>query len=119
YFINGLEWSGMWPHANIDPFEDFLDGIWPIAWFFLFYAYLMDIGQKDIRLSEERFRTVFEAAPLGVAIANAEGTFVRVNDNFCRSLGYRHSEMLEKTFMEITHPKLSRSQGLEPFWLLP
>lgn len=105
YFINGLEWSGMWFHAGLDPLEDFLDGIWSIAWFFLFYAYLMDIRQQDIRLNEERFRTVFEAAPLGVAIANAEGKFIQVNDNFCRSLGYRHSEMLEKSFMEITHPE--------------
>ena len=37
---------------------------------------------------ERRFQTVFEAAPIGIAIANPQGYFVEVNDAFIDMLGY-------------------------------
>jgi PAS domain S-box-containing protein len=59
---------------------------------------------EALRLSEKRFRTVFEAAPLGIAIADASGYFLEANDVFFRLLGYGRNEIKKLTFMDITHP---------------
>jgi two-component system cell cycle sensor histidine kinase/response regulator CckA len=59
---------------------------------------------EELRLSEERFRTVFEAAPLGIAIADATGYILEGNDVFFRLLGYDPNEIKKLTFMDITHP---------------
>ncbi|MGD2185156.1 MAG: PAS domain S-box protein, partial [Desulfobacterales bacterium] len=53
---------------------------------------------------ERRFRTVFEAAPLGIAIADAKGYILEVNDTFFRLLGYSKDEIKKLTFIDITHP---------------
>ncbi len=54
--------------------------------------------------SEKRFRTVFNATPLGIAVANPEGYFLDVNKAFTKMLGYRKSEIKKMTFVDITHP---------------
>ena len=59
---------------------------------------------EKLRLSEKRFRTVFEAAPLGIAIADAKGYILEANDVFFRLLGYDPKEITKLTFMDITHP---------------
>jgi PAS domain S-box-containing protein len=53
---------------------------------------------------ERRFQTVFEAAPIGIAIANPQGYFVEVNDAFVNMLGYSRPEIFNITFVDITHP---------------
>ena len=54
--------------------------------------------------SEKRFKTVFQAAPLGISIANPEGYFLEVNNAFKKMLGYRKKEIKKMTFVDITHP---------------
>ena len=62
---------------------------------------------------ERRFQTVFEAAPIGIAIANPQGYFVEVNDAFIKMLGYSRQEMGNITFVDITHPDdRAETQGL-------
>jgi PAS domain S-box-containing protein len=59
---------------------------------------------EELHLSEKRFRTVFEAAPLGIAIADASGYILEANNVFFRLLGYDQNEIKKLTFMDITHP---------------
>ncbi len=54
---------------------------------------------------ERRFQTVFEAAPIGIAIANPQGYFVEVNDAFVNMLGYSRQELCNITFVDLTHPE--------------
>lgn len=54
--------------------------------------------------SEARFRSVFEASAVGIAIINPEGTVRQVNPTFCRDIGYTREECLEKNVLEVTHP---------------
>ena len=54
--------------------------------------------------SEARFRSSFEDAAIGMAIVNTEGEYIRVNQSLCDLLGYSESELLTKTFIDITHP---------------
>jgi PAS domain S-box-containing protein len=59
--------------------------------------------EGELRESEQRFRTIFEQAAIGVALLNTKtGQFVRINQKYCDFLGYSMTEMLQKTFMDIT-----------------
>ena len=58
----------------------------------------------DLEASEARFRTTFEAAPHGVAIADLNGHFIQVNDALCAMLGYTSEELLAIPYPDITHP---------------
>ncbi len=60
--------------------------------------------QNELRESEQRFRGVFECGAGGVVVASLDGTFLQVNQYFCKMLGYSEEELLSKTFMDITHP---------------
>ena len=59
-----------------------------------------------LRESEQRFRTIFEQAAVGVAmIETATGRFLRLNQRYCDIVGYTADEMTGLTFQTITHPE--------------
>jgi two-component system cell cycle sensor histidine kinase/response regulator CckA len=59
---------------------------------------------KILQQSEERFRATFEQAAVGIAHVSLLGQFIRVNQKLCDIVGYSRSELLQKTFQEITFP---------------
>ena len=62
-------------------------------------------AEEALRESEERFRTIFEQAAVGVSqVESRTGRFIRINQKYCDILGYSPEEMLGKSFWEITHP---------------
>jgi PAS domain S-box-containing protein len=62
-------------------------------------------AEEALAASDREFRVLFELAPVGVAQAEVpSGRFIRVNRRYCQITGYSESELLEKTFIEITHP---------------
>jgi PAS domain S-box-containing protein len=54
--------------------------------------------------NEQRFRTIFDAAPIGISIADPQGYFLQVNRSFQKMLGYNQNEIEQLTFIDITHP---------------
>jgi PAS domain S-box-containing protein len=56
-----------------------------------------------LKENEERFRSTFEQAAIGIAHVSTEGRFLRVNQHFCDMVGYKLEEMLAHNFQEITH----------------
>jgi PAS domain S-box-containing protein len=70
---------------------------------------------KQLRVSEERFRSIFEQVYLGVALAGLEGRFSTVNPAFARLLGYTCEELQGKHFEEITDPEdvAAKQDGLQ------
>ncbi|MGB7924574.1 MAG: PAS domain S-box protein [Pyrinomonadaceae bacterium] len=56
------------------------------------------------RQSEGQFRLAFNHAPIGIAIVGKDYRLLRVNSALCKALGYSRRELLERTFMDITHP---------------
>jgi PAS domain S-box-containing protein len=61
--------------------------------------------EEALRESEERFRTIFEQAAVGVAqVESRTGRFVRVNRKYCDIVGYSREEMLSKGYHDITSP---------------
>ena len=54
--------------------------------------------------SEERFRALYERAPVGIEQVAPDGRLLKVNSTQCAILGYSEAELLLKTFEDITHP---------------
>jgi PAS domain S-box-containing protein len=61
-------------------------------------------AEEALRESEERFRSTFQNAPIGMAHVGLDGRWLRVNDTLCQITGYSRGELLTKTFGDITHP---------------
>jgi PAS domain S-box-containing protein len=61
-------------------------------------------AQVALLESEERFRTTFEQAAVGITHASIDGRFVRINQKFCDITGYSREELLGQMFQDITHP---------------
>jgi PAS domain S-box-containing protein len=56
------------------------------------------------RESEERFRSAFDDAPIGMALVAPDGRWIQVNRALCEIVGYSEEELLVRTFQDITHP---------------
>ncbi len=57
-----------------------------------------------LRESEERFRSAFEDAPIGKALVDVAGRYVKVNGALCALTGYSEQQLLGLSVAEITHP---------------
>ena len=71
---------------------------------------VMDVTERAsaeaaLRASEEKFRTVFRGAGVGMVIISPEGRFLGANRTFCDCLGYAEEEILERTVQSITFPE--------------
>lgn len=54
--------------------------------------------------SEARFRGIFSQAAVGIALLDAAGRWLNVNQKLCEIIGYTLDELLELDFRAITHP---------------
>ncbi|MGK7889506.1 MAG: PAS domain S-box protein [Leptolyngbyaceae cyanobacterium] len=61
-------------------------------------------SERELRLSEERFRSTFEQAAVGLAHLSLDGQWLRVNQRLCDILGYERSDLLKHQFQAIIHP---------------
>ncbi len=58
-----------------------------------------------LRISEERFRTIFKETPLGIALIDAyTGIIWEANPKYMEILGIKEEELGAITWMSITHP---------------
>lgn len=64
-------------------------------------------GLKEVQAalseSEAQFRYTFEHAQVGVAHVALDGTFMEVNQYFCELLGRPRDELMNLTYVELTH----------------
>jgi diguanylate cyclase (GGDEF)-like protein/PAS domain S-box-containing protein len=58
----------------------------------------------EMKESEERFRSAFDHAPIGMALVAPDGRWLQVNQCLCDIAGYSESEFKRMTFQAITHP---------------
>ena len=64
----------------------------------------LEAVNEALRESEERFRSTFDQAAVGVAHVGLDGRWLRVNDRLCEITGYPREELLQLGFQDITHP---------------
>ncbi|MGH3496293.1 MAG: diguanylate cyclase domain-containing protein [Nocardioidaceae bacterium] len=61
------------------------------------------VQATSLALSEQRFRLTVDNAPIGVALVDLDGRWLRVNQRLCAILGYPEDVLLDLTFQDITH----------------
>ncbi|MFT7505005.1 MAG: two-component system cell cycle sensor histidine kinase/response regulator CckA, partial [Gammaproteobacteria bacterium] len=59
--------------------------------------------EAELQESENKFRSIFEQAALGVARVSLDGTWLEVNNKLCFIVGYSQQELLSKTSQNLTH----------------
>jgi diguanylate cyclase (GGDEF)-like protein/PAS domain S-box-containing protein len=69
-------------------------------------------ADEAVARAAERFRAAFDNAPIGMALLTPEGRWFQVNPALCALLGYSEEELLERSFVDVTHPN-DRASSLE------
>ncbi len=69
------------------------------------YAKVLENQSKALRESEERFRSAFDFAPIGIALVSSTGTWLKVNRALCKILGYTEEEFLNRDFQSMLLPE--------------
>ena len=62
-------------------------------------------AEEELRQSEGRFRTLFKASPIAIALQGDDGRMIEVNDSYQRMLGYTEEELRKLGVKRITHPE--------------
>lgn len=75
-----------------------------IAIVYLTYqTYLKNLAA--LQESEERFRSAFDHAAIGMALVASDGRWLQVNRSLCEIVGYSEQELLATSFQPLTHPE--------------
>jgi diguanylate cyclase (GGDEF)-like protein/PAS domain S-box-containing protein len=68
--------------------------------------------QDALREAEDRFRSAFDEAPIGMAMNSLDGRFLRVNKAMCEITGYSREQLEATSYRSITHPDdLARNEA--------
>ncbi len=70
----------------------------------------LNAASEALTESEQRYRSVFAASPVGIALANERGEFETANAALCNLLGREESEVLGHSNADFTHPDDLASQ---------
>ncbi|MBW4681648.1 MAG: PAS domain S-box protein [Microcoleus vaginatus WJT46-NPBG5] len=74
-------------------------------WYFRDISKPNPVAAETLQQSEELFRSLFEKAAVGIAIADIkDGRILNSNSALQQMLGYSASELHSKTFQDFTHP---------------
>lgn len=61
--------------------------------------------ERSLSLVRGQFEGAFNNAPIGMALTAMDGSWLEVNDAFCRTTGYTSEELRATTFRALTHPE--------------
>ena len=65
------------------------------------YARILEERSSALRDSEERFRSAFAYAPIGIGLVSRQGKWLKVNHALCEILGYQEDELLAMEFQSV------------------
>ena len=76
--------------------------------YFTYKTYLKNIEAAErhvaeLQESEERFRSAFDYAAIGMALVSPDGCWLQVNHSLCDIVGYSEPELLGANWESITH----------------
>lgn len=61
------------------------------------------LAKAALEEAEEKFRTAFDEAPIGIALVDTQGRFLKVNRALTDMLGYSKDEFQQIDFQRVTH----------------
>jgi two-component system cell cycle sensor histidine kinase/response regulator CckA len=68
--------------------------------------------EAELQESDNKFRSIFEQAAMGVARMGLDGAWLEVNQKLCAIVGYPQHVLLSKGFQDLIHPEeLPREQA--------
>lgn len=65
------------------------------------HAEILEKQSTALAESEERFRSAFNYAPIGIALVSPNGVWLKVNHALCEILGYNEEEFLTRDFQSM------------------
>ncbi len=68
------------------------------------YARILETQSEALKESEERFRSAFDYAPIGIGLLAPTGVWLKVNRALTNILGYTEHEFLSMDFQAVTFP---------------
>ncbi len=68
------------------------------------YAHEIEQRSAALEESEERFRSAFDHAPIGIGLVSPSGKWLKANRALCRILGYSADELVTMTFQDVVSP---------------
>lgn len=68
------------------------------------YAKVLEAQSNALRESEERFRSAFDHAPIGIGLVSPVGHWLKVNLALTEILGFSKEEFLATDFQALIHP---------------
>jgi len=68
------------------------------------YAKILETQSDALRESEERFRSAFDYAPIGIGLVSPTGNWIKANHALTEILGYSEADFLATDFQSITLP---------------
>jgi Amt family ammonium transporter len=68
------------------------------------YAKIVEAQSDALKESEERFRSAFDNAPIGIGLVSSTGKWLKVNHALSQILGYSEQEFLASDFQSMVLP---------------
>lgn len=81
-------------------------------------SHIVDITESkksshELRLSEEKLRSLFDMSPLGIIRNAMDGTFVEANDAFFKMVGYTPEKLNDLSYWDLTPEKYAEQEALQ------
>jgi two-component system, sensor histidine kinase and response regulator len=95
--------DGSWVSMALIPLKDETGAVYGLLGILTDITF-RKLAEQQLRESEERFRTTFEQAAVGICHLALDGTVIRINRRYCEILGYAQEELLGRTIEERVHP---------------
>ena len=61
------------------------------------------VASKKLQESEQRFRTIFDQAPIGISLTNPDGRLADCNLAYEKLTGFSREELRTRSFLDLTH----------------
>jgi PAS domain S-box-containing protein len=59
---------------------------------------------EPVAMTDEILSSAFDQSPSGMSVSGLDGTWLRINDAYCRMLGYEPTELCGASHRDLTHP---------------
>jgi PAS domain S-box-containing protein len=75
------------------------------------FAGQLEVARTSLTLQKAFFEHLFECAPEGIVVVDADDRILRANGEFCRMFGYTHPEIIGRAVNELIAPPPFREEA--------